>query len=399
MATGTGVGVVSPIIGAGVGYAQVSGTGVGVISALTGEAEGYAQVSGTGVGITPAIQGAAVGIHGIRLAAAGSIEITGDEATIESILPGVTLLSSSGYLAVVGKSTLYVTETYSFVASGSLRISAPCRLITTSPELQRFIAAGGLQIVGSCGIELVTPTVTQLAAAGSIRVGGGFLCHIESVSPESLTTSLAAAGCLEIIGAAAIESSQGTVTALAANTKTGPALLVSSNCACGVIYPPVATFGAAGCIYIVTPDVTLSEVFETWALTGQAYDPAIWSGFDFNSFCVHRGRVYGAKDDGIYLLEGADDAGTPIHSGVRIGPHNYGIDREKRLRALRLGEGNSNGARVKITTGTGKEGYFNSDRGRVPVSRDLQDREFTIDIADFEQLSQLEIVPLVLVKR
>jgi len=140
------------------------------------------------------------------------------------------------------------------------------------------------------------------------------------------------------------------------------------------------------------------EVYETYALTGQAYEPAIYSGFDFNSYCVHRGRVYGTRDDGIYLLEGDDDAGNTIHPGVRIGPHNYGIDQEKRIRSLRLG-GNSNGAKVKITTGGGDEGWFDSKQGKVPVSRDLQDREFTIEIADFEELSHLEIVPLTLVKR
>ena len=51
------------------------------------------------------------------------------------------------------------------------------------------------------------------------------------------------------------------------------------------------------------------------------------------------------------------------------------------------------------TTEGGQEGHLDSEQGRVAVSRDFYDREFTADVVDFTELSQLKIVPLVLAKR
>lgn len=370
-------------------------------------ADGYVVISGTCIKDDP-------NAGTSDFAAYGQIDIGGQEylvsgASYDTTYPDVSAMAAQGGPEISGgvdyESVLPSSFANEFVAAGSVAIvGAPAMdsAIPATATASEFIATGSILISGKCQrstTEVDSSLITAFEAGGHIAVGGLRFMTVITTIPEIPVSAFEAGGQIEISGASALGPVTGPVLALAAHTGKGAAvLLVSSNCAVGFTTPQMSAFRAAGAILIVNPDVSLGETFETYALTGKAYEPAVWSGFDFNSYCIYRKQAYGAKENGIYLLEGDDDAGSPIHPGVRIGPHNYGRDQEKRLRSLRLG-GNSNGAKVRIITGGGDEDTFDADRGRVPVSRDLQDREFTIEISDFEELSQVEIVPLLLFKR
>jgi hypothetical protein len=145
---------------------------------------------------------------------------------------------------------------------------------------------------------------------------------------------------------------------------------------------------------------SLAEVYEAWCLSGQSFEPSVFSGFNFNSFAVKGGQAYGANEDGIYLLGADTDAGDPIQSGIRLGPLNAGFDGEKRLRSCQFGAG-GNGTSVRVRTDDGREGVFKPERdsNRVVVSRDLQGREFQLDVMGFEEISQFEMNFLRLARR
>ena len=378
----------------------------------------------TGSGETPAV------IY--EGAAAGSLRLYGsnDSESIDPTDPTLTEMAGDGNLALYGECAaedIYLTSE-DMVATGDLWLWGWCTYDTLIPIIPDefiadgffafggfcqtpsfevyvsggYVAAGGFFLEGLCGVGGGALPVNECVAAGSFKLGTYQTAAAGTTYPDEFTTAFAAQGGFEIIGSSVGEISSGQITAMAADTYLGAnILLLSSNCAGGTVYPPITACLAAGGVCFVNPDVDLQEIFETWVLTGQAYEPTIWTGFDFNSYCAYKGKVYGARGDGIYLIEGSDDNGEQIHTGVRIGPHNYGTERKKRIRALRLG-GQNNGTRVKVTAKDGddeKEGYFDVVRGRVPVSRDLEGREFTLDITDFAELSQVEIIPLVLVKR
>jgi hypothetical protein len=141
----------------------------------------------------------------------------------------------------------------------------------------------------------------------------------------------------------------------------------------------------------------VGEDYETWVLTGNAFSPSAYSGWNFNSFALYRGNYYAAGDDGLYLLGGEDQDGTPIVPGVRIDKINFSTDRPKRLRSMRLG---ATGDEVQVrVAGENGEGFFEKKGDRVVITRNLQSHEFLIDIQQFEELSFLEIVPLILVTK
>jgi hypothetical protein len=208
-----------------------------------------------------------------------------------------------------------------------------------------------------------------------IGSGGFEFCGDEGVWEESIpgTTVIVSDGAIFAIGGAGLATSR---------------------------FPPIAVITGDGLGGFVLAGADAAEVYEAWCLSGQAFEPSVFSGFDFNSFAQHRGQTYAAGEDGIYLLGADHDAGETIHTGTRIGPVNFGADRDKRIRGIQFGQGGKN-TRVRVESDEGNVGVFEPDRdeNRVVVSRDIQGREFTVDILDFEELSQLEITPLRFARR
>ena len=141
-----------------------------------------------------------------------------------------------------------------------------------------------------------------------------------------------------------------------------------------------------------------TEDYETWVLNDNAFAPAAYSGWKFNSYAQYRGQYYAAGDAGLSLLGGPDQDGEAIHSGVRLDKVNFSTARQKRLRAMKL-EASGDDVLVRLATDRGDEGFFSLDGDQVPISRAVQGREFNIDIIDFDELSFMEIIPLILVGR
>lgn len=299
-------------------------------------------------------------------------------------------------------------------AAGWIAITGPCQgpdqtPTVTPPSVLDHQASGNLSITGPCVGDTIIPQMDGGIAAGSIQIGGFPGCAGQTLYPEINGQVGIASGYIQIFSPSKGDSEKPPVyNAVAAVGFGVPVLLIGSDCAGGTIYPRIDEFLASGGIAIVNPvpNQAFREFFETWSLTGQMYEPGLHTNFDFNSFCVHRGHAYGCKEDGIYLLEGADDDGKKIHTGVRMGPHNFGIDTYKRLRTLRLAA--IGGATVRVTTGEGDlegeiqnkaEMYYDSVDGHCPVTQELQGREWIIEVADFLQLTQVEILVAPLFRR
>lgn len=344
----------------------------------------------------------------LELYAESSLETQGGVAVggalaLEVVEPGISTFDISGGVKVGGDLEIecpepWITthETQGGVAVGGALEITEVKLSTSL--ITEITTSRGVAVGGGLGFSFVEPAdlVTAITLSGGVVVGYRRYPPIEFINPdmEEIYYEFTTRGTVYVGGELDIEAPE--PEAYEWTSRRG-GVVVGGDCAFGFWQPPITEFDLMGGVFVEGSIIEDSTRFETWALTGLNFSPSMYSGFNFNSYAARNGQILAAREDGIYVLEGDDDAGQPIHPGVRLGPHNLGIDREKRLRAVRL-EGNDE-ATVKVTTGGGKEGFFEVDRGKVAVSRDLQDREFTLDIADFERLSHLEIVPLVLAKR
>lgn len=328
----------------------------------------------------------------------GCMKIAG-ESVLDSNLK--TEFAASGFYVLRGTGSVNSRIPAVYQAAGYIELSGICRMTSTVPYVPptslttEYEAGGSIALLGPCSMASVLRQVEAYMAGGWYWLGGK--CALGIIMPSSLRVdAYAAAGCYELL--APCSAVRGSIHAYAADTQTGPCLEITSRARVGFIFPQITEMVAEGGYVLESPEFPDEGIFETLVLTGGQNGISIYSNFNFNSYAKYGGRYYGASKDGIFLLEGEDDAGVPIHSGARIGPANFGSDREKRLRLIRCG-GDCDQAQVRVSDGNGKSGQFPVEGGRAKISRAVQGRELTVEIVDFKSLNHLEIVPLVLAKR
>ena len=140
------------------------------------------------------------------------------------------------------------------------------------------------------------------------------------------------------------------------------------------------------------------EVYECWVLNTPGFYPSIYSGFDFNSYCVFDGRAFGANSAGIFELTGDTDAGSAIHTGMMTHETDFGVRNDKRFRKAYIGV--SGDAPVMVMeTGDGERiTYAISSAGKVDASRSAHGRDWSLTVADFDELDTIQLVPVVLAR-
>lgn len=99
-----------------------------------------------------------------------------------------------------------------------------------------------------------------------------------------------------------------------------------------------------------------------WSVVPANGASAAYEGFPFNSFARIGGRNYGASDDGIYELEGDDDAGSPIRSSIHLGKRNFGSPALKGISYAYLGVSSTGQMVVRVTAPDGKSYLYQTRR-------------------------------------
>ena len=138
------------------------------------------------------------------------------------------------------------------------------------------------------------------------------------------------------------------------------------------------------------------EIWEAWAFNGKTFEPSVYSGFAFNSYAVDEGIAYAAREEGIYILDGTTDAGVAIHDGVILSPSMFGTSNRKRFRA---GFFDIEGAAPVIRGEVGGAGVsIPILHSKVMFPRRLVGNRWTFLVADFNELGQTELFPIVLTR-
>jgi len=138
------------------------------------------------------------------------------------------------------------------------------------------------------------------------------------------------------------------------------------------------------------------DVWEAWAFNGKTFEPSVYSGFSFNSYAVEAGVTYAAREEGIYVLDGATDAGAEIHSGVILSPSMFGTQNRKRFRAGFFDvEGTAPIVRGEVG-GVGSSILILNSKVMFP--RTLVGNKWTFLVAEFDELGRTELFPVVLTR-
>ena len=355
---------------------------------VTGTLAVNADVTGSG-GITVGGAGVITFISATILSVIGEGGvIIGGRGVIKFYSPVPTALNvvGSGGIDIAGKGVIQF--------SGAL---VPAALPTLA-----VIGSGGVVIGGQGVVTPILPSTLAIVGSGGIKVGVFRVPELSVVSfgyPANMTlVAVTGSGGVAVGGTGVVAFTTppsfavpGPEAGAAASIQVGGKGIIA------FIAPQIMEVIGAGGV-LLGGEVVTQEETDTYSLMGARGEPSIYSGFLFNSYCEHRNKYFAAGPGGIYLLEGADDDGKVIHSGVKIGPNNYSTDRQKRLRLVRCG-GSTSGAQVKVSDDQGRVGYYDMVNSVASGSQDIQGREITLEILDFKVLDHLEILPLILSAR
>ena len=77
--------------------------------------------------------------------------------------------------------------------------------------------------------------------------------------------------------------------------------------------------------------------YVAWVLNTEGKGVSTYQNYPFNSFMKLGGKYYGAMSDGLYLLEGEDDAGTDIAARIRLGVTDMNTRKLKRVPEAYIG--------------------------------------------------------------
>jgi hypothetical protein len=221
----------------------------------------------------------------------------------------------------------------------------------TLPELDVFGGAGaGVHGLGAVTLPAMTiysdnyegntqatlGGITDTAAAmDGMRLAIGLMSTSVTVAPTLVAVLYAEASALSSI----------TVSA----TELASALRYASMSSS-------ITVGAA-LARVSTGDVTgRDDGFQVWAvdLDSETYPSSMYEHYDFNSFADLDGVCYGAKADGVFLLEGDRDYGdVRIRASVDFGRHSMGTNLKKRVPYVYVGVATSGQIVLRVTVDGG----------------------------------------------
>lgn len=138
------------------------------------------------------------------------------------------------------------------------------------------------------------------------------------------------------------------------------------------------------------------QLYQCWALNTESMFPSFYTNYAFNSYAELGGTVYAAKEDGIYVLGGTEDAGQKIHTGLKLNLDNFGTHWKKRMHMAYFGVSGTTPA-VKAITEEGEVQYYVVD-GRIAAVKGHEGRSWEFNLTQVDSIDFIEITPLIMVR-
>jgi hypothetical protein len=101
---------------------------------------------------------------------------------------------------------------------------------------------------------------------------------------------------------------------------------------------------------------------ETWVVNAETGASSSYSSYAFNSFGTVSGQLYGARSDGLYLMEGDTDAALPIRAYLAFGATDFNTEKLKRMEYATLGVSSSGTMFLKVKIRGGEEYTYSARR-------------------------------------
>lgn len=369
---------------------------VGYLPALIGKLAGptYADLSGTLGGLYGSLAGPgssqAQGIQGNIGPIIGYMSSAGSYTTVSGMLGGVTGVLAGGpastikFAAMAGSFPRFAgalagpaTGTIDSVLPGFLgRINAEStfsELVGALPGLRGTAYGGGL-----------TPLVQVME-----RVGYAATTYPRAYLTITTTEYVRATSTVTVDATLATEALESITAQDSASVFATMLEAVAERIGLG---ERVSTL-----VFRISTDALIDDS-EAWVVNTVSSASTRYDSYGFNSFFMLAGKQYGVRQDGVYLLEGADDAGVPITAGIALGKHDFSTQALKQMNAVYVGV--SSTGKMLLRVGDGKNTYTYMARDASPtleaqrfdVGRGLRSNYFTFDLVSEGEAFELDNV-------
>lgn len=149
------------------------------------------------------------------------------------------------------------------------------------------------------------------------------------------------------------------------------------------------------------------EGITTWTVNLAHGGVTEYTNYNFNSFARVGNNYIAASADGLYELDGADDAGTDIITRLKSGMLQFGKSNYSSFKGVYLGARGGGDWVLKLVTGDGKSYTYSveartMETTKVNIGKGLRARYFSFELIstgqDFD-LDSIEFIPIVARRR
>jgi len=195
------------------------------------------------------------------------------------------------------------------ISRGGVKVGgSPAIRVLREYPVYRLTGSGGVTVGGGSRI-VKSKNLISVVASGGIKVGRTPFPDVDVSTEASLpwhAVQIKSSGGVSVQGAPEVSVVRPTTVSVDSTV----AMSVGGNAVLAVIKPISFTQIAADPQENVIDDT----YFDTWVLNDNLNQPLIYTGYNFNSYAVFENQGYGAGPDGVFLLEGDDDAGLLIRA-------------------------------------------------------------------------------------
>lgn len=151
----------------------------------------------------------------------------------------------------------------------------------------------------------------------------------------------------------------------------------------------------------------VDPALRTWVVNIETGASSQYDGYGFNSYASTGTEYLGAAEDGIYRLEGADDAGVAIDSLAQLPRRNWGAPQKKRIPNVWIGVASDQSLTLRVETDDATNYYSTRSSSttmkdqRFDLGRGLEATywTFTLTSPDSFELESITFEPVVLQRR
>ena len=156
-------------------------------------------------------------------------------------------------------------------------------------------------------------------------------------------------------------------------------------------------------IQITATHIDVSGAVTTWAVNLTNGAVTEYTNFDFNSFAPMGRKYLAASEDGLFELDGADDAGTDIIARMKSGIMQVGAGRLSSIKGIYLGLRGGGSWVLKVVADEDKTYIYSiaaksMKTTKVEVGKGLRARYFAYELVSTGQefdLDGIEFLPIV----